>query len=272
MLRAGIVNFINTAPLFEPFKESGGVEGWDIVEGSPSELNSLLRKGNLDAGLISSFAYGLNHEDYFLFSDLCISATGPVGSVFLFSRDPVDSLDGKKIYLTCQSATSINLLYVILEGFSGINPCYETGNFDAFDSDRDIRAYLAIGDEALRLRDMETGLYRYDLAEIWIRETGLPFVFAVWAIRGSSWKENAQGIRRLHDRLNLSYKKGREDIEGISRQVAGRIPMAVSDCIDYLKGIELDLSPEKEKGLMEFFRLVREIRPFPAISEIRTIC
>jgi chorismate dehydratase len=191
-----------------------------------------------------------------------------VGSVLLFSRTPINKLDGKKIYLTCQSATSINLLHVILEHFSGMRPEYETGNFDSFDADANISAYLAIGDEALRLRDMETGLHMYDLAEIWIRETGLPFVFAVWAVRKKSWEKNMEMIRRLHAHLNLCLQKGRNNLEEISASVAGRIPMSVSDCTAYLRGIELDLSPEKEKGLMEFFRLVGKIRHFPEITEI----
>ncbi len=45
------------------------------------------------------------------------------------------------------------------------------------------KAVLAIGDDALRLVEKSTYLYEYDLADIWKRQTGLPFVFAVCAVR-----------------------------------------------------------------------------------------
>ena len=42
-------------------------------------------------------------------------------------------------------------------------------------------AGLLIGDPAMMAKT--DGLYAYDLAEVWRAETGLPFVFAVWAVR-----------------------------------------------------------------------------------------
>lgn len=271
MLRAGMVNFINTATIYEPLKASGGVEGWEIVEGHPAELNSLLRRGNLDTGLISSFSYGTYHDDYYIFSDLGISVNGPVGSVFLFSKVPVEQLQGKKICLTCQSATSINLLYIILEYFKGIKPVYETGSFDQFDVDDTVSAYLSIGDEALRLKNLISGLYVYDLAEIWLQQTSHPFIFAVWAVRRESWVKNSAEITKFHDHLNWCYQKGRKDLFRISKNVAGRIPMSVEDCVSYLKGIELDLSHEKQEGLLKFFSLIKEIREFPIVTTLETV-
>ena len=46
-------------------------------------------------------------------------ATGPVNSVMLFSPCPPDQLAGQKIALTSESATSINLLRVLLLEFFG---------------------------------------------------------------------------------------------------------------------------------------------------------
>ncbi|HID97726.1 MAG TPA: hypothetical protein EYP57_06015 [Thermodesulfobacteriaceae bacterium] len=266
--RLGIVNFINTAPICIPWQEMGPLEGWVVEEGPPTFLNMRLAEGRLDVGLVSSFAYGLDAERYFLLPDLGISATGPVGSVILFSRRPLRELHGKYVLLTPHSATSVNLLYIILENFLGIEPLYKTGRFQELESDPSTVAYLAIGDEALRLKASEKRLFQWDLAEIWLRNTGLPFVFAVWAVRKKSWNRISGRISALFRRLVTCYNTGRNDMARISRLVAPRIPMDPGQCLDYLEGIELDLSMEKQKGLLHFFSLLHERGGFPEVTEL----
>jgi len=53
-------------------------------------------------------------ERYLILPDLSISSVGPVASVLLFSRVPVEELDGREILLSAESATSVNLLRILL--------------------------------------------------------------------------------------------------------------------------------------------------------------
>ena len=48
-------------------------------------------------------------------------------------------------------------------------------------TDRAPEAFLAIGDEALRLRNHPDYPYRLDLADAWVEWTGLPFIFGASA-------------------------------------------------------------------------------------------
>ena len=262
-----MVNFINTAPVYIPWQEYGGHDAWEVVEGAPTELNSMLRRGMIDAGLISSYAYALDYQRYVLLPDLCISASGAVGSVLLFSRLPLEQLGGSLVGLTFQSATSINLLRIILEKFSGIAPQYRIGSFGEMEQD-ELVAYLAIGDEALRLRSRNTGFFQYDLAEIWLEHTGMPFVFAVCAVRIDAWQARKQHVLSLGERLLQCRNIGKQDLDHISSLVAGRIPMDEAECLEYLKGIELDLSPVKQKGLLLFFNMLYELGDFPLVSSL----
>ncbi len=266
-LRVGMVNFINTSPLYVPWREMGPLEPWEVVEGTPSRLNALLSRGEIDVGLVSSFAYGKNWRSYRLLPGLSISATGCVGSVLLFSTVPVETLHGAKVALTPQSATSVNLLYIILEDFYGLRPSYAPGTFHDLERGA-ARAYLAIGDEALRLRDKGGELYVLDLAKVWLEETGLPFVFAVWAARKDSFQANYKEFFMLCNRLVSCYDKGRKDLERISREVSGRIPMSREDCLRYLEGIELDFSRDKERGLRLFFERLYEKKRLPELPEL----
>ncbi len=269
--RLGVVNFINTAPLLVPLKEQGPLEGWQIVEDTPSCLNAMLKKGEIDVGLISSFAYGMDFKDYFVLKDYCISATGTVGSVVLYSRLPIYELSGKKICLTEQSATSINLLYIILEYFNGLNPDYISGNFLDFQKRDDLVAYLSIGDEALRIKRMDHNFYSYDLASIWYETTSLPFVFALWAVRKDAGLSDSAELALLKQRLDEAYRHGAARLDEISALVAGRIPMPQVECLSYLKGIEFDLSRLKIKGLDHFFKLLYQMGRLPTLPVIAQV-
>ncbi|RUM88188.1 MAG: ABC transporter substrate-binding protein [Thermodesulfatator sp.] len=268
MHRLGIVNFINTAPLLIPFLEMGALDQWEIEEGSPAMLNRKLKAGQIHAGLISSFSYGQHFKDYFLLGDYCISATGTVGSVLLFSRKPIYDLFSSRIVLTNQSETSINLLFIILEYFNGFQPRYVSGTFHDFESDSQADAYLAIGDEALRLNRARGNFFTYDLASIWYETTSLPFVFAVWAVRKDSGLRDSPALEILKARLDQSYQKGAMRLDEIAGKVCSRIPMPQGECLSYLKGIEYDLSSLKIRGLTNFFRLLMQMGKIAAIPEV----
>ncbi len=269
-LRLGMVNFINTSPLYIPWQEMGPLPSWEVVEGTPTELNRLLSHGKLDAGLVSSYAYGQNWRSYCLLPHLCISATGCVGSVLLFSKCPVEELNQKKIALTPQSATSINLLYIILEDFYGLRPQYSVGEFKNLE-DGSFEAYLAIGDEALRLRESLRDLHVLDLAKVWLDRTRLPFVFAVWAARKDSFTENKEAFFNLCDRLVRCYLQGKRELDRISKEVAGRIPMSPEACLKYLDGIQLDFSRKKQAGLKDFFERLHIRKGLPDLPELNLI-
>ena len=268
MYRLGIVNFINTAPLLIPFAQMGELDGWQTVEDNPARLNRMLKAGEIDAGLISSFSFGLNYTDYSVLRGYCISATGTVGSVLLFSRRPIYDLSRANIVLTNQSETSVNLLFIILEYFNGFEPSYSSGTFQDFETDSGSDAYLAIGDEALKLKRARENLFSYDLASMWYETTALPFVFALWAVRRDSGLEGSRPLQLLKERLAASYRRGLENLGEIAGMVCNRIPMPQGECLSYLKGIEFDLSDLKMRGLVHFFKLLRQMDKIPAMPEI----
>lgn len=256
-LKLGMVNYINTLPIVVPLKKMGGIKGWSVIEGHPSMLNQMLADGEIQAGLVSSYEYALHQPDYLLLPDLSISAVGAVKSVLLFSKMPFERLSGRKIVMTTHSATSVNLLRLVFEKFLGVLPAYLSGCKDDFlDSSNDCDAYLAIGDEALRMLYSEHDLHVMDLGEMWLRYTGLPFVFAVLAVRKDAAEGNCDAVKSLSDTLNLCRKKGRSELEEIVRgsRRCGEIGHGI--CVDYLNGIEHDLNADKIKGLSLFFGML----------------
>ena len=256
--RIGMVHYINTAPIHEIWKERVTDTSWLMIEEHPAELNRMLRSGTIDLGFVSSHEYGVCPEQYRILSDLSISAHGPVGSVFLFSRIKPEMLSGLLVLLSSQSKTSVCLVKIILERFFLVEPKYITGAVREARK-MNAEAVLAIGDDALRLKREGTYQYCLDLGETWLQHTGLPFVFAVCAVREQFLESKSELIRKIHETLLSCRDEGVAELSRICRLAAPRIPMDISSCHDYLQGIEYDLGEDKREALKTFFLYAAEI-------------
>lgn len=262
-VRIGMVNYINTAPIYETWKKYPLQPGWHVLEAPPSTLNKLLAQGELDLGFVSCYEYARSPEIYKILPDLSISASGPVGSVFLFSRKKVGTAELEKVLLSSQSETSVALVKIILEEFYNLNPEYVVGAIDDVNHDQ-CDGVLAIGDDALRLKKERRYSHCLDLGEVWSQQTGLPFVFAVCAVRREFIEKEPELLEKVYRKLLRCREEGCAELMGICKIAAPRIPMNVHDCYQYLKGIEYDLGERKEEALAEFFTHLiqrKEVRP-----------
>lgn len=254
-VRIGMVNYINTAPIYEVWKTNVNNPDWVVTEEPPSTLNYLLANNKLDLGLVSSYEYALHPEKYRILEDLSISATGPVGSVFIFSQKKPEELDDQLVLLTGQSETSIALVKIVLEEFYSIKPRYTVGDIlDPNSYKEEVCAVLAIGDDALRLKEENKYPVKLDLADEWNQMTGLPFVFAVFAAREEFIKSQPDILAEIWRTLVFCRDQGKEQLQEISREVAPRIPMDVDSCYYYLQNIEHNLDTNHLQALKTFFQ------------------
>ena len=256
--RVGMVHYINTAPIHEIWKEQVHNPSWQLVEEHPAALNEMLASGQIDLGFVSSHEYGIRPEKYRILSDLSISANGPVGSVFLFSRIKPEKLSGLPVLLSSQSKTSVCLVKIILDQFFNVKPYYLKGEVGEAGK-HNAEAVLAIGDDAIRLKLDGSYQFCLDLGEVWLQHTGLPFVFAVCAVREDFCKFHEQQTNQIHKTLIDCRDKGVADLSRICSIAAPRIPMEISSCHSYLKGIEYDLDGDKLKALTTFFQYLVKI-------------
>jgi len=115
MLKVGKIEYLNTVPVYYGFL-TGKVsyDSVEFVEDVPSELNRLLREGELDVSVISSYEYLVNSNRYLLLPDFSISARKRVLSVLFLSTVPIHQLHRKDVWLTRSSMTSRELLKFLL--------------------------------------------------------------------------------------------------------------------------------------------------------------
>lgn len=266
-LTVGHITYANCAPFFHYLAEAGF--SGRIVEGVPAELNRLLAAGAIDASPSSSFEYGCRWQDYLLLPGHSISSCGPVGSVLLFSARPIDALEGNEIALTGESATSVNLLRILLGEFYG----FRKVTFRV--PDRPVEALIAegatallIGDRALRTALGASG-HVYDLGELWHRFTGLPFVFALWIVRRQAARTKPEEVAALLRQLASARTRAFASLEAMAAKTPERAWMGEGGLVEYWRRMSYDLDERHLAGLERFFALCVEHGLLPSMPGIR---
>jgi chorismate dehydratase len=262
-LKIGRIPFANLFPIFYTLEKEFDCSSYEFVEGVPSYLNEMLRRGLIDLSPSSSVEYLRNPSIYEFIDGISVSSKGPVGSIFLFSKRPIELLDECTVYVTSQSATSVALLEVVLRRFYGINYSQAVSqNPESADAD----AFLLIGDRALihnstiknqksKLRGFRSSACIYDLGEIWYKKTGLPFVFALWIVR-KELHDRDDARHYLFVRFVADLMKAKEKSLENLHEIAGRSPMKAflseEEIIAYWNKLDYDLSDEHKKSMYMF--------------------
>ncbi len=248
--RLGQISFMNSLPVVLPIERGYVPLDAEVVLASPARLNALFAQGALDIGAMSSFYY-LSQDNLTLVPGLSISCLGPVGSVLFFARVSPPELSGKKILVSSQSATSVNLLKILLLEHYGVEPL-----FIACDEPdlvlADVSGALIIGDRALGLDEVWEGrFYRQDLGQWWHETYDLPMVFGLWAAR-SEWVEgNPEKFEEISAALVLAKKLGLSELfASVLSESGRRSGLSQSRLEGYFRGqLNFELSQGHFSGL-----------------------
>lgn len=275
-LLIGKMPFANLHPLFHVLEREFPLEGCEFIEGYPSALNRMLREGALDVSPSSSVEFLRHAEKYFYLDGHSISCRGPIRSIFLFSVLPLGSLGGTDIHVTHQSETSVALLEIILRKFHSIS-CRLVSTGEPFEQAlAHHTAYLSIGDEALRaMRSAlpagpvfrgtgpRTGtiggrlFHIYDLGDLWHRETGLPFTFALWIARKGLPASKMKLLERFREDLDSARALLPEKFAEAA--LAPGLPLPPDEIVSYWEGITYGFDGECRKGLELFRKYMQEL-------------
>jgi len=191
-IRVGSVPYLNAKPLTRfiasPFTK---------VE--PNQLAAELREGKLDVALVPLMEVLESPANtYRVVDGLAIGSERAVFSVYLNYSVPLAKI--KTVALDPASKTSVELARLVLGKFHRLKPRYVSPGEPA-------DAQLLIGDPAIAHRQANPEQNYLDLATAWRENTGLPFVFAVWALRLGYWKaRSVAGQLRTAGRLGLSWR------------------------------------------------------------------
>jgi chorismate dehydratase len=219
--RISASSYSNTAPLIWSFlygSQHGRVEL--ILDNAPARSAELLAQDRVGAALVPVIAYQLL-PDVRLVPDVCVGARKRVRSVALITRG-MDLEDVRSVSLDTSSKTSAVLTKIIFREFLGREPQWRDAapNLGTMLDESD--AALLIGDPALciahcglriadvaeatstsadsragelardaattksAIRNPQSAIRKFDLAQIWESHTGFGFVFAMWMTKRDS--------------------------------------------------------------------------------------
>ncbi len=246
-MRIGAVVYLNSCPLVAELPRIA--PGVEMVFDVPSRLAQMLAEGKIDAGLVPSIEV-VRHPNWVVVSDACIACRGRVQSVKLFSRVPIRSIH--LLALDEGSRTSAVLAQILLGSRYGLRPRLTNLpiGFPVWESAAD--AVVLIGDRAMQAP--EDGFCEvWDLGQEWVRWTGLPMVFALWAARAGG------DVERLDQILRESRDAGLANLSEIAhREAAGR-QLTEQQCLQYFRDHLVFVLGEREKaGLRYFYELARQ--------------
>ncbi len=253
MLRIGEISYLNCTPLFETLRGNFQDSGYSFVSGHPSDLNAKLRSGGIDICPSSSIEYARNPELYLILPELSISSIGPVWSVLLFSKLPIESLNGASIALTSESETSVALLKILLSQRYGFTNNYYRAEGSGVNLLFGKDALLLIGDKALKSAVANSEGHVYDLGELWYEFTGLPFVFALWLLREDALRRSPEAVKLIHERVVASKLKAVESFAEIATTLKQNEWTNSGFLINYWKIISYDLTDSHAEGLKLFY-------------------
>ena len=236
--RIGSVPYLNSAPLTFGIEEK-------IQFLPPFQLAKRLRSGEFAAGLVS-ITEVLYNNLYDILDGVAVACDGAVKSVFLAHKKPLDEIE--VIYCDAASLSSVNLLKVILKDY-GLSPRLEP--FDNYLQAEEQNAVLLIGNPGIEFLKRHHEHQILDLGQAWKDLTGLPFVFAVWAIRRD------QSNSELRQMLMKAKEKGTGKLTDIIKNHSD-FDFELRD-LYFRKHIRFELTNHEKKGILEFVRRLREV-------------
>jgi chorismate dehydratase len=254
--RLGAVSYLNTKPLVRGLEERPDL--FTVRFDVPSVCASLLHEGAVDVGLIPAIEY--LHGDYAIVPDIAIGSDGPVASVAVFTRAPIDRV--RTLALDPSSRTSVALTRVLCAHRWGITPEFVAadGRAPATLADdegargRAVDAMLVIGDPALEVAEEFPALGKIDLGVEWQAMTGLPFVYAVWAGRPAAL-DHEQVVA-----LQEARRRGEAEVAEIARETSEGRPGRERRNLEYLRDtLRYGLGEREIAGLKRFHALVVEL-------------
>jgi chorismate dehydratase len=260
--RIAASSYLNAAPLCYSFIHGAQRDKSEFLsDAAPARCSELLSQGEADAALIPVIEYA-RVPDLVVAPDACVSSRQTVRSVIVASRRELGEI--RSLALDTSSRTSAALIRILLERFYSVRPTYRQ-------APPRIEEMLAVNDAALIIGDPamlvdRASFHVYDLAEEWKKHTGLPFVFAFWAIRASS----AGRLRDAGINFADAKKEGVAHVNAIAEDYSTQLGLPAADLKSYLtENISYDLDAGSLRGLGRYYELAHELGLIEQVPELR---
>jgi len=255
----GRIDYANIWPIFHYAADSLPPDQFTFIQGVPSVLNQAFHRGELDITSMSSFAYAQHASDYLLLPNLSVSARSRVNSILLMTRKPLAEVLQGTIALTATSATSVNLLKVIMSLYYEASPSYVTMEPDLDVMLEHADAALLIGDTAIKASWQSQGMTVIDLGELWKKWTGFGMTFAVVAVTKDAAAAYPDAVANVLDAMTASKQRSLQNLVPLVEKGCQQIGGDKTYWQRYFQELHYDFGPEEQAGLSLYFKYANQL-------------
>ncbi|MHB8090615.1 MAG: menaquinone biosynthetic enzyme MqnA/MqnD family protein [Syntrophales bacterium] len=255
-MKLGYIDYLNCYPFYYRMFEIEPLSGVEVVPGYPSELNRMMAEEKLDMSPVSAAMYPELADRVLLLPDFCLSSVGYVHSVILSSSMPIEDLDKKRVGLTSASKTSITLLKILFSRYYRIEPQYIPTVPNPSLKDAGVDAALIIGNEAMM---GEMAPYTYDLGDLWLRKTGHPVVFAVFAVNKALIDNDYEVVASVVDSYRKSLALLDKQRETVIKKAAEKYPLVHYDIDAYYRVLKYTFTPPLREAFSFYLQSAAEM-------------
>ena len=250
--RVGAVSFFNARPLTFSLEQHPAVS---LSRAAPAQLADSLDAGRLDVALVPSIDYQLRPSDWLILPFGAVVSRGPVLTVQVFSRRPIDTLE--TIACDTDSHSSVVLAQIIwqlrFQRPLTVKPLRGPP--------QDESAVLLIGDKVLT--QLDRWPHHCDLGQAWHDLTSLPFVYAFWAAPAQRCP------KPLLDIMHQAHTDPWDNLDPVINHHAAEHGFSLDLARSYLtENIRFEFGPAEQQGLRRFFSLAQR---FGLIAENRPL-
>ncbi len=265
--RVGHIQFLNCLPLYWGLARTGTLLDLELTKDTPEKLSEQLVSGELDIGPITLVEFLKNADDLVALPDIAVGCDGPVMSCVIASQVPLEQLDRGRVALGSTSRTSVRLAQLLLAEQYKVEPDYYTCPPDLGQMMQEADAAVLIGDAALRAKmhyGPQLGLDVHDLGQMWKDWTGLPFVFAVWAVRRDYLEREPRIVHKVHEAFLASRDVSLAEVGKVAEQAARWEQFDAPLLERYFTTLDFRFGADQLAGVTEFARRTGPTTGFPA--------
>ncbi len=274
-VRVAAISFLNPAPLLYNFEHEPAATDlrtrYQVHYTTPARCAAELQAGEADLGLIpiAELTPALA-----VVPGCTIASLGEVRSILLLVRHRGDLPEAvvlrgiRSLAADTASRSSVAYLQTMLRRFYDADPHMEAVAADPLTMLAGHDAALLIGDPALLAREQcaaidaavaqqhSDRLLWLDIAELWRRHTGLPWVAAVWAVRPGALPAAGVPAAQLIADLLASRDAGLAHTEQLVAEWLPRLPLRAATIRTYLTH---NIYYVQDEACLETMRLFREL-------------
>jgi len=257
----GCVSFLNSKPLIDPVLDNPDVQVHFAV---PADLLALFDAGNVSAALMSVVDFQASTASPLLLPVGMIGCDGPTLTVRIYSRVPAPQI--RELHADTDSHTSVILAQLILRLRHAVSPSLiplksREHVHPPSHGTAGPEAMLLIGDKVINASPDEAAYpHQFDLGQEWKLLTGLPFVFAMWMIRGDRLPEAPALAKILNDARIAGSKTTEQLLDRYAAEKSWPRDLARKYFTEYLR---YEVTPHARAGLAKFFDLATQNNLLP---------